>query len=166
MGGAIEDAWDSVTGWAEDTFNWKNYERDPVGAITGAVVGAPLGPLGMAAGAAVGRSVGHEVKNWWGDIGGAKAWENLGDSITGMFDSGSYDLSSSGASSAAGAGGGACAKAPDETGVPAVARSISADAENAVAAQGTARKRARGIMQTYTRYDSSGETGGKSKLGE
>lgn len=161
MGSAIEDAWDSVTGAVEDAFNWKNYERDPVGAITGAVVGAPLGPLGMAAGAAVGRSVGHEVKNWWGDIGGAKAWENATGMLSG--DSGSYDLSTSGSSSAC--GGGACSKAADETKIPAVAQSISGDAAQAVEAQGTARKRARGIMQTYTRYDSSG-IGGKSKLGE
>lgn len=153
MGDAIEDAWDSVTGWAEDTFNVKNWERDPLGTAVDALAGP------------VTKSARHAISRGWADIGGAKAWENLGDSITGMLDSGSYDLSSSGASSAAGAGA-KQAEAPDETGVPAVARSISSDAENAVAAQGTARKRARGIMQTYTRYDSSGETGGKSKLGE
>lgn len=157
MGDAIEDAWDSVTGAVEDAFNWKNYERDPVGAITGAVVGAPLGPLGMAAGAAVG----HEVKNLWGDLGGAKAWENATGMLSG--DSGSYDLSTSGSSSAC--GGGACSKTPDETNIPAVAQSISGDAAQAVEAQGVARKRARGIIQTYTRYDSGG-IGGKSKLGE
>ena len=149
MGSAIEDAWDGVTGWAEDTFNVKNWERDPFGTAVDAFGGPVV------------KSARHAISRGWADIGGAKAWENATGMLSG--DSGSYDLSTSGSSSAC--GGGACSKAADETKIPAVAQSISGDAAQAVEAQGTARKRARGIMQTYTRYDSSG-IGGKSKLGE
>lgn len=138
MGSAIEDAWDSVTGFVEDTFNWKTYERDPLA----------INPV-------------HRIaKKTWGDAGGAKAWENLGDSISGVLGAQSYDLTASGAKSAA-----AIPTEADKSGIPAVAQSISGNAAQAVEAQGTARKRARGIMQTYTRYDSGGN-GGKSKLGE
>ena len=144
MGSAIEDAWDSMFGgdsiWGQA---WDS-----------------IGGTDIWEGS--GMNVGHKVKNWWADIGGAKAWENMTGMLSGESES-SYDLSSSGASSAC--GGGACSKAADETKIPAVAQSISGDAAQAVEAQGTARKRARGIMQTYTRYDSSG-IGGKSKLGE
>lgn len=152
MGSAIEDAWDSVTGAVEDA--WDDVTHNPIGAIGGAALGAIGGPVGMAIGAGIGTAADKKtnisggISNWWKDtMGGPKQ----------------YDLSSSGSSSAC--GGGACAKAADETKIPAVAQSISGDAAQAVEAQGTARKRARGIMQTYTRYDSGG-SGGKSKLGE
>lgn len=105
---------------------------------------------------------GHGIQKAWKKGWVYKGYESLKGSDS-HSDSHSYDLTPSGSSSAC--GGGACAKAADETNIPAVAQSISGDAAQAVEAQGTARKRARGIMQTYTRYDSSAD-GGKSKLGE
>ena len=147
MGSAIEDAWDSVTdsvsSWWDDITDVDQWKKDPFGNLI-----SLSGPVTHAA---------------WGGV--KKGWNKAKDSITDALTGGgsSYDLSASESQSAC--GGGACAKAADETKIPAVAQSISGDAAQAVEAQGTARKRARGIMQTYTRYDSGGN-GGKSKLGE
>ena len=101
----------------------------------------------------------------WSAIGGTEAWEGGVESIAGFGGVDESLASSASKSKSACGGGSASAKAADRSAIPAVAQSISGDAAKAVEAQGLARKRARGIMQTYTRYDYGGN-GGKSKLGE
>lgn len=148
MGSSISDLWDdathAVTGWWEDMTDVDQWKKDPFGNL----VGVAGGPASKAAWNGI-RDTGNEIG---GKIGRA----------TGFIQDG-YDLSDSGSSSAC--SGGACAKSADETGIPAVAQSISADAANAVAAQNSARKRAKGILSTYTRFGSDTTTG-KTKLGE
>lgn len=149
MGSAIENAWDTVVDVVYE--GPKNVLTSPIDLVKGDFEGWWDKSQG-------GKSPAGLV---WHNVGAADAWEKATGKIFGQDSS--YDLTPSESKSAC--GGGACAKAADETKIPAVAQSISGEAAQAVEAQGTARKRARGIMQTYTRYDSGGN-GGKSKLGE
>lgn len=156
MGSSIGDLWDdathAVTGWWEDMTDVDAWKSDPFGNVLGL-----SGPVSKAAWNGI-RDTGNEIG---GKIGRA----------TGLIQDGDYDLSDSGTSSAAGEGmdngsvDSAISQKADTSGIPAVAHSISADAANAVAAQNSARKRAKGILSTYTRFGSDTTTG-KTKLGE
>ena len=161
MGDAIEDAWDWVEDEAEGV--WSNF-TSPRHLLSGDFERFIDDSIG-------GNSI---PGRHWAQIGGTEYWENNLGGMSGMFGgggtggSGGYDLSPVNADSSVGSkcSGKAKEKEADTTAVPAVAKSVSEDAANAVAAQNTARKRARGILSTYTRYEGGDGSDGKTKLGE
>ena len=164
MGDAVEDAWDSVTGAVDDV--WSGFEHT-ITSERHLLNGDFEDFIDDAAG---GNTIWGQL---WRRAGGTEHWENALGGMSGMFGggaggSGGYDLSSVNADTSVGSkcSGKAKEKEADTTAVPAVAKSVSEDAANAVAAQNTARKRARGILSTYTRYEGGDGSDGKTKLGE